>query len=214
MGYFDISCSNSYLSEIYWKWNCLIYLFWVITWAIYGKWIWLIYLAHVITWARYIENGFVWYISLELLLEQDISKVGYFDISCSNSYLSEIYWKWNCLIYLFWVITWAIYGKWIWLIYLAHVITWARYIENGFVWYISLELLLERDISKVGLFDISRSNNYSSKIFWKWDCLIYLSWVFSRAIYRKWNWLKHLAWVIIWARYIEKWVCMIYHLLK
>ena len=42
------------------------------------------------------------------------------------------------------------------------------------------------------LVDISRTSNYSSKI------------------YRKWIWLIYLARVITWARYIEKWIWMIY----
>ena len=89
------------------------------------------------------------------------------NISRSSNYSSEIYQKWDCLIYLAWVITRA------------------RYIKCEIVWYILLEWLLERDISKVRLFDISRSSNYSSKI------------------YQKWIWLKYLAWVITRARYIE-----------
>ena len=78
------------------------------------------------------------------------------------------------------------------MIYLARVITRARYIGNGIVWYISLELLLERDISEMGLFDISRSSNYSSEIYWKWI------------------WSIYLARVITWARYIEKCIWLIY----
>ena len=58
-------------------------------------------------------------------LGRDISRKGDMkewknDISRSSNYSSEIYRKWDCLIYL------------------ARVITWARYIKSGIVWYISL----------------------------------------------------------------------------
>ena len=107
------------------------------------------------------------YISLEKLLKRDISKMGLVNISCSRNYSSEIYQKWD------------------WLIYLAQEITWARYIENGIGWYILLEKLLEQDKSKMGLVDISCSRNYSSKIYQKWECLIYLARVITQARYIK-----------------------------
>ena len=95
--------------------------------------------------------------------------------------------------------------------------------------YITLEYLLERDISKMGLFDISRSSNYLSEIYQKWIWLIYLARVITQAryiengfgwyislsnysseIYRKWIWLIYLTRVITRAGYIEKWIWLIY----
>ena len=153
----------------------------------------MIYLARKITRARYIENDIGWYISLEKLLKRDILKMILVDISCSRNYSSEIYIKngirWyislkkllvhdiskmglfdiSCSSYY----SSEIYQKWDWLIYLAQVNTGARYIENGIGWYILLKLLLEQDISKIGLVDISCSRNYLSKIYRKWIWLIY-----------------------------------------
>ena len=123
----NISRSRNYSSEIYRKWD------------------WLIYLALEITQARYIKNWIGWYISLEKLLEQDISKI----------------WSVN--------------------IYLAQEITWARYIKNGIGWFILLEKFLKQDISKMGLVDISCSRNFSSKIHRKWDWWIYLAQEISLA---------------------------------
>ena len=168
MGLVDISCSRNNLSEIYWKWDRLIYL------------------AREITRARYIENGIGWYILLKKLLKQDISKIGLVDVSRLRNYSSKIYRKWD------------------WLIYLAQVISQARYIEYGICWYISLKKLLKQDISKRMLVDISRSRNYSSKIYRKWDWLIYLAQIITRGkIYQKWDWLIYLAQVITQAKYIE-----------
>ena len=115
-----------------------------------------------------------------------------------------------------------IYRKWDWWIYLAREISRARYIENGIGWYISLEKFLEQDTSKMGLMDISRSRNFSSKIYEKMKKSIYLAQEISRSryielglvdiscsrnfsseIYQKWDWLIYLAWEISWVRYIE-----------
>ena len=152
---------------------------------IYWKWDWLIYLAREITWARYIKNGIGWYISLKKLLEQDISKMELADISRTRNYLSEIYQKWN------------------WLIYLAQVITWARYINIGIGIYILLKLFLERDKSKIRLFDVSRSSNYSSKICQKWNRLICLAREITRARYIE----DGIGWYISLEKYLDREIC-------
>ena len=71
MGFVDISHSRNYLSEICQKWD------------------WLKYLPKVITQARSIKNGIGWYILLEKLLEQDMSKMGFIDISRSTKLLKQ-----------------------------------------------------------------------------------------------------------------------------
>ena len=151
MGLVDISRSINYSSEICQKWD------------------WLIYLGQKITWARYVENGIGWYILLKKLLKQDMSKMGLVDISLSSNNSSEIYQKWD------------------WLIYLAQEITRARYIVNGIGWYISLKKLLKRNKLEIELVNISCSRNYSSKIYRKWESLINLA---SRNYSSKIFWLK------------------------
>ena len=140
MWLFDISRSSNYSSEIY------------------RKWIWLIYLARVISQARYIIFFTFSYISLEKLLERDLSSESIFDISCSNNYLREIYQPNPFSIYLAWVITRArisnnpisdisrssnysskIYQTISFPIYIARVITRVRYIKQSHFRYISLE---------------------------------------------------------------------------
>ena len=124
-------------------------------------------------------------------LGRNISREGYMkknkkiDISRSSNYSSERYRKWD------------------WLIYLAREITRTWYDKNPLLeqdililidfWNFSLKKLLERDIWKNEKNDISRSSNYLSEIYRKWDCLIY----------QKWDCLIYLARVITRARYIK-----------
>ena len=116
--------------------------------------------------------------------------MGLFDISRSNNYYSKINRKCDCLIY----------RKWDCLIFLARVITRARYMKKIRKWYISHKLIPEQDISEMGLFDISHSNNYSSEIYRKLDCLIYLAQVISRAKYIK----NGFGWFISLGLFLER----------
>ena len=123
------------------------------------------------------------------------------DISCSRNFSSEIYEKMKKTMYLTREISQARYMK-KWkkliylargisqarciqkikkLIYLAREISRARYMKKWKNWYILLKKFLEWDISKMGLVDISRLSNYSSEIYQKWICLIYLARVIIRA---------------------------------